>query len=418
MDFNGFPSSRIPDDDHRSHSRDRDRDRYYDGYTVKSVRHRDLSPVRPRPPREIHVSRAAHERFKETIVNERLTQSSYDEDFTSRFKRSSPFRRAREESPPKAKTKLAHSAPTEMFRVRSKADIRKEAYASELEAFHRSLQEVPDFKTLNDAIRSVKNFDIAEKYFWEIYKCQYEPDKETYQMMIKAALNEDNLEKASYFSDIAHPTMNVGQFFEDLITRYLETGAPLKAVKVLQLAGPDFLGKFLAVAEHKPPPPFVFSKVMDLFRHKGEVGANIPAAEALLGFVHRNRIPVEKVFYMRLADIYYERGFLPQAYSVLDKHLHYEIKQQNGLDKLDTHDWTPRAALMMITDYLVKKKRNDDDFLVVTGKGIHSKDEKYLKHTMREFILYNQGVLPMGWDIFIDPNNSGMLIFKNRDRRS
>lgn len=406
MDYSDYSNRQQPDK-----YRDRDRDRYQTSpqRARRDPPYRELSPVRPRQPRDVHVERVAREQFDRYVPRQ-------DE---LKFRdRELPRRITPPPLAPRVKKPLLTSAPGRLFRVNTTpAEKRLRSLPEEMKFFEENQGGFHNFNVeeYNAQIELQKNFAVAEKYFEAMKEDGLKPNAETYQLMIKSAVNEDKFERATELAAEAKDILDLKVFCDRQIENYLRSNQPMKACKVVKLAGVDSIGTFLKVAEEVKPPPFVFAKILRVCRHKGERPANLPAAEAILGFVNRNQIGhlVGNEFYVFLTDIYYERNHLAQAEYFL-KFVHYDVKIQDGLPAIDMHGITPRVGLMILQEYLKVKSYNRDfrDFCVITGKGIHSSEDAKFKHSFREFIIYNQNVISPIWKSYVPDHNSGVLIFR------
>lgn len=375
--------------------RDRDRDDRRDRYERSSLSSRSLSPIRSRSPDRapLHryiprLSRSAGESFRER----RLRDEHEIKEIKSEYRKPADFKSAKE-----FKAQFLEKEETDF-------DV---------------IVGFSDYYSLNDfnlEIRNTKNFSVMEKYFNDL-KTMHRPNQETYELMIAAAVNADQYEKATELAKEAGSVLDVDKFYDQLIRVYLESEPikPMQAFKVLKQAGLSHLDTFLIAARNArtPVPDYIFNeKLLSLCRPK-DSSANVPAAREVWDFVIKNKILPNIKFYVDLADIHYEQGDLRTAtYIFYNTILPFtKVERENNKDVIDLHGLTPRVAILLIGYYLSKKDpANLSDFVVITGQGHHNKQGE--KFVMRDRLLedINERNIFPGWRASIDSHgNKGRL---------
>lgn len=396
---------------YRHSYRDRDRDQREDspprGRVSNYLSNRDFSPVRPsnRSPLQERI-----DRYSPDLQHKRLYRSS---DETTQLHG-------------RVRTKADYPAAVSVARVRpmiqrsfpdihylSSGEVRQQAYAKELDEFEETVPysnnlSHEDFRNI---IKLVKNFEIAMKYFEDMKTNRLEPSPEIYQELVKKAVNEDKNEEAEKLAREASTKFGVNVFV-NLVETLVAEDKPHQAFKMLKKSGGlNQLHTLLTAAERagKRLPEFVLENLMQLCRHKGDQPANLVAANALYIYTLRNNITASKSFYIKLADVYYERGEIKKATEFFNHFIGFQIARENNKDKIDLHGLTPRVGMILIREYLNNKKDNSP-FYLVTGQGHHS--AQGVQFIMRDFILANFGFISENWLPEVIPDNPGRLLVK------
>ncbi len=290
---------------------------------------------------------------------------------------------------------------------------------------------IPFNKQINEAARN-NDSEECKRILKEIEKADLRPDAYSYTPIINIFVRKQDQKKAyAVFAEMKTKGVPPNEVtYTSLINLFVKkedvTGAyavfdEMKANGALPnevtytslinlfVKKEDETGAYAVFEEMKAkgmsPNEVTYNSLINLFVKKEDV----KGAYAVFEEMKTKEVLPDEVTYQSLIDLLVKLDYLEQVEVLFASK--FSIKKHMSQASLDLHGLSHGTAFVALSIF-IKSYWENDSFLLITGKGLHSKSKDF--YQMRDFMMKKIKEKIPHVECQVDPENGGSLIIKRK----